>query len=116
MFLFLAVALQVVHDITDNIEYWYIFEKFCTKFYSNSLERNGQFHTHVLCFSNFAHSTEQPDFTDKTMQTMVGKNTFDISNNLFIKFHNPLDHLPVDENILRFRNCIIFRQYKLQGA
>jgi len=63
----------------------------------------------VLCFLNFANSTKKPDITDKTMQTMVGKNNFEISNCLLIKLHNPLDHLPVDENILKFRSGIIVK-------
>ena len=72
---------------------------------------------HLCCaFLNFADSIKKPDITDTTMQSMVGKNTFDISNNLLIKLHNPVDHLPADENILKFRSCIIVRQYTLQAA
>jgi len=106
MFLFLAVSVKIGHDITDNMEYWYTLEKFHTQFYSNNMEYDGHLHAHVLCFLNFAESTKKPDITGKTMQTMVGKNTFDILNCLLIKLHNPLEHLPVDENILKFRSCI----------
>jgi hypothetical protein len=46
--------------------------------------------------------------------TMVGENTFDISNYLLLKPNNPLEHLPVDDIILKFRSWVIFRQYTLQ--
>jgi len=92
MFLFLAVSVKTGHDITDNMEYWYTLDRFHTQFYSNNMEHDGHLHARVLCFLNFAESTKKPDITDKAMQTMVGKNTFNISNCLLIKLHNPLDH------------------------
>jgi hypothetical protein len=116
MFLFLALSVQIGHVIRENMQYSYTLEKFQTQFYNNNMERDGHLHAPVLCFLNFADSIKKPNITDKIMQIMVGKNNFDISNNLLIKLHNPLDHLPVDENNLKFRSCIIVRQYTLQAA
>jgi hypothetical protein len=116
MFLFLVVGVQIRHVITENMQYSYTLKKFHTQFYSNNMERDGHLHAPVLCILDSTDSIKKPDITDKTMWSTVGKNTFDISNNLLIKLHNHLDHLPVDEIILKFRSCIIVRQYTFQAA
>lgn len=83
MFLFLAVTVQTGDVITESMQYSYTLEKFHTQFYSNNNEHEEHLHAPVLCFLNFVESIKKPDITDKTMQSMVRKNTFDISNIIY---------------------------------
>jgi hypothetical protein len=83
MFLFLAVSVQIGDVITENMQYSYTLEKFHIRFYRNNMKCEEHLHAPVLRFLNFVESIKKPDITDKTMQSMVGKNTFDISKIIY---------------------------------
>jgi hypothetical protein len=111
MLLFLAVTIQMGHDITDTLKhYWSTLEQLHTPFYSNTVKCATYFH--ILRFLHFSDNSNKPDKTHENYDRLWKFRTvFDVLNDSFGKYYNPSEHLAVDEVIVRFKGSVIFIQY-----
>jgi hypothetical protein len=63
MFLFLAIIVQMGHDIRDSLkDYWTVTEQFCTLFYSKTMTRDR--FLHILGYLHFSDNHNAIDNND----------------------------------------------------
>ena len=60
---------------------------------------------------HFADNSQSPDKGKEYDQLWKLRTVFDTLNEAYAKFYNPLEHLAVDEVIVKFKGRVIFRQY-----
>ena len=66
---------------------------------------------HILRFLHFADNSHRPDEGKEHDRLWKLRTVFDKLNEAYAKFYNPLEHLAVDEVIVKFKGRVIFRQY-----
>jgi len=66
---------------------------------------------HILRFLHFADNSQRPDDGKEYDRLWKLRTVFDKLNEAYAKFYNPLEHLAVDELIVKFKGRVIFRQY-----
>ena len=66
---------------------------------------------HILRFLHFADNSQRPDEGKECDQLWKLRTVFDKLNEAYAEFCNPLEHLAVDEVIVKFKGRVIFRQY-----
>ena len=84
-------------------DYWSRADNFHKAFYGNATPRDR--YLHVLRFLHFTDNKKVPDMKDENSDRLW---KFDILNEKFSKFYNPLEHLAVDEVIVKFKGRVIF--------
>jgi hypothetical protein len=109
MFAFLALTLQMGHTVQDRLEdYWTKMEELCTPFYGQTMARAR--YCHILRFLHFTdNNSNGDDWTDDKLWKI--QDLFEIIRTNFSKFHNPSEHLAVDEVIVKFKGRVLFTQY-----
>jgi len=66
---------------------------------------------HILRFLHFADNSQRPDPGEEYDRLWKIQTFFNILNHAYPKFYNPLEHLAVEEVIVKFHCRVIFRQY-----
>ena len=66
---------------------------------------------HILRFLHFADNSRRLDPAEEYDRLWKIRTVFDTLNQAYPKFYDPLDHLAVDEVIVKFQGRVIFRQY-----
>jgi len=66
---------------------------------------------HIQQFLQYADNTWRHDPGEKYDRLWKIRTVFDTLNQTYPKFENPLEHLAVDEVIVKFQDRVIFRQY-----
>jgi len=66
---------------------------------------------HILGFLHFVDNSQRPDPGEEYDRLWKIRTIFDTLNQAYPKFYNPLEHLAVDEVIVKFQGSVIFRQY-----
>jgi len=107
---FTALALQMGHDVKDTLhDYWSRLKQLHTPFYCETMTRDRFLHT--LRFLHFADNSQRPDSGKEYDRLWKIRTVFDTLNQAYPKFYNLLEHLAVDEVIVKFQGRVIFRQY-----
>jgi len=69
-----------------------------------------QIFTHTA-FSAFCRQFQRPDEDKEYDRLWKLRTVSDKPNEAYAKFYNPLEHLALDEVIVKFKGRVIFRQY-----
>jgi len=102
-----ALALQMGHIVKDTPhDYWSRLKQMHTPFHGETMTRDR--FLHILRFSR------RPDPSGEYDRLWKIRTVFDTLNQAYPKFYNPLEHLTVDEVIVKFQGRVIFRQYILK--
>jgi len=110
MMTFVALALQMGHELKDALhDYWLRLRQLHSLFYSETMTQDR--FLHILRFLHFADNSQRPDESDKYDRLWKLRTVFDKLNEAYAKFSNPLEHMAVDEVIVKFKGRVIFRQY-----
>jgi hypothetical protein len=111
MFLFLAIIVQMGHDIRYSLaDYWSMTEQFHTPFYSKTLKRDRFFH--IIRFLHFSNNGTAIDKNDPHYDRLSKVRTvFDMLNDAYSKYYAPSEHLAVDEVTVLYKGRVIFRHY-----
>jgi hypothetical protein len=111
MFLFLAIIVQMGHDIRDSLkDYGTVTEQFCTPFYSKTLTRN--MFLHILRYLHFSDNQNATDNNDPNYDRLWKiRRIFGMLNDADSKYYAPTEHLTVDEVIVLYKGKVNFRQY-----
>ena len=89
--------------------YWSRLRQLCSPFYGKTMARDR--FLYILCFLHFADNSQRPDEGEEYDRLWKLRTVFDTLNEAYAKFYNPLEHLAVDEVIVKFKDRVIFRQY-----
>ena len=107
---FVALALQMGHELKDTLhDYWSRLKQLHNLFYSETVTQDR--FLNVLLFLHFADSSQRPDEGEEYDQLWKLRTVFDKLNEAYAKFCNPLEHLVVDEVIVKFKGRDVFKQY-----
>ena len=110
MMIFVALALQMGHELKDTLhDYWMKLRQLRNPFYGETMTRDR--FLHILRFLHFADSSQRPDKVEEYDPLWKLRTVFDKLNKAYAIFYNPLEHLAVDEVIVKFKGRAIFRQY-----
>jgi len=110
MMTFVALALQMGHELKDTLhDYWSRLKQLHNLFYSETVTQDR--FLNVLLFLHFADSSQRPDEGEEYDQLWKLRTVFDKLNEAYAKFCNPLEHLVVDEVIVKFKGRDVFKQY-----
>jgi len=110
MMTFIASALQMGHGLKDTLhDYWLRLRQTRTPFFGETMAQDR--FLHILRFLHFADNSQRPDEGKECDQLWKIRTVFDKLNEAYAEFCNPLEHLAVDEVIVKFRGRVIFRQY-----
>jgi len=66
---------------------------------------------HIVHFLYFADNLQRPDKGEEHDQLWKLRTVFDKLHEAYAKFYNTLEHLAVDEVIVKLKGRVIFRQY-----
>ena len=66
---------------------------------------------HILRSLHFADNSQRLDEGEEYDRPWKIRTVYDKMNKDYAKFYNPLEHLAVDEVIVKFKRRVIFRQY-----
>jgi len=66
---------------------------------------------HILRFLHFADNSQRPDEGEEYDRVWKLSTVFDKLNEAYAKFYNSLEHLEVDEVIVKFKGRVTFMQY-----
>jgi hypothetical protein len=96
MFLFLAIIVQMGHDIRDSLkDYWTVTEQFCTPFYSKTMICNR--FLHILQYLHFSNNQNAIDNNEPNYDRLWKiRHIFDTLNKVYLKYYAPTEHLTVD--------------------
>ena len=107
---FTALALQMGHIVKDTLhDYWSRLKLMHNPFYGEPMTRDR--FLHILRFLHFVDNSGRPDPGEEYDRLWKIRTIFDTLNQAYPKFYNPLEHLSVDEVIVKFHGRVIFRQY-----
>jgi hypothetical protein len=111
MFLFLAITVQMGHDIHDRLrDCWTRTEQFFALFYPNTMTRDH--FLHILCYLHFTDNDKEIDHNDVNYDRLWKiREIFNILNVAYSKFYNPSKHLVIDEVIVLFKRRVVFKHY-----
>jgi len=110
MMTFIPLALQMGHELKDTLQdYWSRLRQLHNPFYDETMTRDK--FLHILRFLHFADNSQKPDEGEEYDRLWKLRTVFDKLNDAYAKFYNPLEHLAVDEVIVKFKGRVIFRQY-----
>jgi hypothetical protein len=111
MFLFLAIIIQMGHDIWDSLaDHWSTIKQFLTPFYSTTMKYDRFFHIiQFLHFSNNDSATDENDPNHDRLWKL--RNASDSLNEAYSKYYTPSEHLAVDEIIVLFKGRLNLKQY-----
>ena len=113
MMTFIALALQMGHELEDTLhDYWSRFGQLHNPFYGQTMI--GDKFLHILTFLRFADISQRPDEGEEYDRLWKLRTVFDKLNEAYNKFYNPSDHLAVDEVVVKFKGRVIFMQYILK--
>ena len=107
---FVALALQMGHKLKDTLhDYWSRLRHLHTPFYGEAMAWDRFLQT--LHFFAFCRHSQRPDEGEEYDQLWKLATVFYKLNMAYAKFYNVLEHLAVDEVIVKFKGRVIFRQY-----
>jgi len=107
---FVALALQMVHALRDKIhDYWSRLRQLHNPFHGDTMPRDR--FLHLLRFLHFADNSQSLDEDEEYDRLWKLRTVFDKLNEAYAKFHNPSEHLAVEEITVNFKYRFIFRQY-----
>ena len=110
MMTFVALALQMGHELKDTLhDYWLRLRQLHNPFYGETMTRDRLLH--ILHFLHFADNSQRPDEGEEYDRLWKLRTVFDKLNEDYAKFYNPSEHLAVDEVSVTFKGRVIFRQY-----
>ena len=110
MMTFIALALQMGHELKDTLhDYWSRLRQLHNPFYGETMTQDR--FLHILCFLHFADNSQRPDEGKEYGRLWKLRTVFDKLNEAYAKFYNPLEHLAVDEVMVKFKGRVIFRKY-----
>ena len=66
---------------------------------------------HILCFLHFADNSQRHDEGEEYDRLWKLRTVSDKPNEVYAKFYNPSEHLAVEEETVKFKGRVIFRQY-----
>ena len=111
---FNALALQMGHELKDTLHaYWSTLRQRHNPFYGETMTRDR--FLYMLCFQHFADNSQRPDEGEEYDRLWKLRTVFDKLNEAYAKFYNPLEHLAVDEVIVKFQGRVIFRLWDTVG-
>jgi len=90
-------------------DYWSRLKQLHTPFYGKTMTQVR--FLHILLFLHFADNSQRPNPGKEYDRLWKIRTIFDTLNQVYPKFYNPLEHLAVDEVIVKFQGRVIFRQY-----
>ena len=106
---FTALALQMGHIVKDTLhDYWSRLEQIHTPFYGETMTEDR--FLHILWFLHFADNSRRLN-PGEEYDRLWKMTVFNTLNQAYPKFYNPLEHLAVDEVIVKFQGRVIFRQF-----
>jgi hypothetical protein len=111
MFLFLAIIVQMGHDIRDSLkDYWTVTEQFRTPFYSKTTTRDTFLHIlRYLPFSNNQNSTDNNDPNYNKLWKI--RRIFEMLNDVYSKYLAPTEHVTEDEVIVLYKGKVNFERH-----
>jgi hypothetical protein len=111
MFSFLALILQMGHDIRDTLKaYWSTAEQFGTSFFGKTMKQDR--FCHILRYLHFIDNRDEPDKRDDNFDRLwMMKTIFDMLNDAYAKYYSPTEHLAVDEITVLFTGRVVSKQY-----
>jgi hypothetical protein len=107
MFLFLAIIIQMRHDIWDSLaDYWSTIEQFLTPFRGTTMKRDRFFH--IIRFLHFSNNDNAADKNDPKHDRLWRlRNVIDSLNDAYSKFFTSFEHLAVDGIIVNFKQYML---------
>jgi len=110
MMTFVVLALQMEHELKDKLhDYWLKFRHLHNPFHGETMTRDR--FLNVLHFLHFADNSQRADEGEEHDRLWKPTTVSDKLNEAYAKFYNPLEHMAVDEVIVKFKGRVIFKQY-----
>ena len=98
------------HILKDTLhDYWSRLKQMHTPFYGETITPDR--FLQILQFLHFADNSRRSDPVEEYDRLWKIRTVFDTLNQTYPKFYNPLEHLAVDEVIVKFKGRVVFMQY-----
>jgi hypothetical protein len=109
MMTFIALALQMGHELKHTLhDYWFRIRQLHT-FYGNTMTQDR--FLHILCFLHFADNSQRPDQGEEYNRLRKLRTVFYKPKKASVKFYNPSENLEMDKGNVKFKGRVTFRQY-----